>query len=288
MKSKAFVSGIVAVTVVATMTAFAKPTQKEEKMARQVEMTRELLKSIETGDSKPVSYINPTQYTQHNLGAEDGLAGFGKLLSQLPKGSAKVNTVRIFADGDYVVAHTDYNFFGPKAGFDIFRFENGKIVEHWDNLAEKTPANPSGHTQLDGTTEIKNLNLTAKNKKIARDFVQAVLVQGKLDKIPVYMNTENYVQHNSQIGDNLSGLKTALEALAKAGIKMEYKKIHKVLGSGDFVLVVSEGSFGGKETAYYDLFRIENGKLVEHWDILETIPAKDQWKNKNGKFGFKN
>ena len=35
--------------------------------------------------------------------------------------------------------HTDYNFFGPKIGFDIFRFEDGKIVEHWDNLQE-TPA----------------------------------------------------------------------------------------------------------------------------------------------------
>ena len=68
---------------------------------------------------------------------------------------------------------------------------------------------------------------------------------------------------------------------------MEYKKIHKVLGSGDFVLVVSEGAFGGKETSYYDLFRIENNKLVEHWDILETIPPKDQWKNQNGKFNFK-
>lgn len=47
---------------------------------------------------------------------------------------------------------------------------------------------------------------------------------------------------------------------------------------------MSEGKFGGKPTAYYDLFRVENNKIVEHWDVLETIPAKDQWKNKNGKF----
>ena len=40
-----------------------------------------------------------------------------------------MNTVRAFEDGDYVVLHTDYNFYGPKVGFDIFRFEDGKIVE---------------------------------------------------------------------------------------------------------------------------------------------------------------
>jgi predicted SnoaL-like aldol condensation-catalyzing enzyme len=51
-----------------------------------------------------------------------------------------VNTVRVLQDGDFVATHTEYNFFGPKAGFDIFRFENGLIVEHWNNLQEIAPA----------------------------------------------------------------------------------------------------------------------------------------------------
>ena len=94
----------------------------------------ELLKAIETGAAEPVGYINADNYKQHNLLIGDGLAGFGEALQALPVGSARVNTVRVFQDGDYVFAHTDYNFFGDKIGFDIFRFENGKIVEHWDNL----------------------------------------------------------------------------------------------------------------------------------------------------------
>lgn len=52
------------------------------------------------------------------------------------------------------------------------------------------------------------------------------------------------------------------------------------------MLVVSEGSFGGKPTSFYDLFRVENGKIAEHWDTIETIPAQADWKNQNGKFGF--
>ena len=73
-----------------------------------------LLKSIETGDSTPVTYINPNKYIQHNLAVGDGLAGFGAVLQLLPKDSAKVNTVRAYEDGDFVFTHTEYNFFGPK------------------------------------------------------------------------------------------------------------------------------------------------------------------------------
>ena len=50
------------------------------------------------------------------------------MLKQLPPNSAKVNTVRVLADSDFVFTPTEYKFFGPTIGFDIFRFEDGKIV----------------------------------------------------------------------------------------------------------------------------------------------------------------
>jgi predicted SnoaL-like aldol condensation-catalyzing enzyme len=82
----------------------------------------------------------------------------------------------------------------------------------------------------------------------------------------------------------LSGLGEALEHLANEGITMKYYQVHMVLREGNFVLVVSEGYFGDQHTAFYDLFRVENDKIAEHWDVIETIPSKDQWKNNNGKF----
>mgnify|MGYP003625149338 FL=1 len=260
--------------------------KKEEKMEiSNKEKVIALLKSIETGAQEPVGYINPEKYIQHNLGVADGLAGFGALLQQLPPNSAKVNTIRAFEDGDFVFTQTDYNFFGPKIGFDIFRFENGKIVEHWDNLQEKPEnPNPSGNTMIDGTTEIKDNDKTEENKTLVKNFVEDILVNGKMEKLAGYFDGDNYIQHNPQIANGLSGLGKALEYMASQGITMKFNKVHKVLGEGNFVLTVSEGSFADKPTSFYDLFRVENGKIAEHWDVMETILPKSEWKNDNGKF----
>ena len=258
---------------------------QEAAMTTQKQQVVALLKSIETGDPAPVASVNPDKYIQHNLAVGDGLAGLGAVLQLLPKGSAKVNTVRVFQDGDRVFAHTEYDFFGPKIGFDVFRFENGKIVEHWDNLQE-TPAkpNPSGRTMIDGPAQATDLDRTAANKALVKAFVEDILVAGRMDKLAGYFDGDRYHQHNPQIGDGLSGLGAALQALAQAGIALKYDRVHMVLGEGNFVLVASEGTFGGKHVAFYDLFRVQNGKIAEHWDTIEAIPARSEWKNDNGKF----
>ena len=246
-----------------------------------------LLNSIESGDASAIGYVNPNHYTQHNLAVGDGLAGFGEVMKMLPPGSAKVNVVRSFQDGDYVVTHTDYNFFGPKVGFDVFRFDDGKIVEHWDNLTEKaSQPNPSGRTQLDGATDITDLDKTLENKALVASFVGDVLINGQYNKLPDYISTTEYLQHNTAIADGLKGLSEGLQTMAKQGINMSYAKNHKVLGQGNFVLAISDGQFAGQHVSFYDLFRISGGKIVEHWDVIEPIAAKSEWKNDNGKFNF--
>jgi predicted SnoaL-like aldol condensation-catalyzing enzyme len=244
----------------------------------------ELLKSIETGDPKPLAYINPDKYIQHNLAVADGVAGIRALFQSLPKGPTKVNTVRVLRDGDFVITHTDYNFFGPKIGFDIFRFEDGKIVEHWDNLQEtaSTPS-PSGHTMIDGPTTATDLDKTEANKALMQSYMDDLLA-GRREKFPGYFDGNNYIQHNPWVADNLTGLLAGLQVLAKDGKTVKYDRVRMVLGEGNFVLVVAEGGFGDRPTAYYDMYRIQNGKIAEHWDTLQTIPPRAEWKNSNGKF----
>ncbi|WP_299112163.1 nuclear transport factor 2 family protein [uncultured Winogradskyella sp.] len=288
------ITTIIALAVLITA-CNSKKKETEDTQTEPMETTTELsnkekaaalLVSLETGDQTPISYINPDKYIQHNLAVGDGLAGFGEVMKHAPEDGFKAKVVRSFEDGDYTFSHTIYDFFGPKIGFDIFRFENGKIVEHWDNLAELTPANPSGHSQTDGETAINDLDKTEANKVIVEDFLNTVLVNGGFDKMSNYFDGDNYIQHNSMIGDGLSGLGKALEEMAKNGVTMVYDKVHKALGEGNFVLAVSEGKFAGAHTSFYDLFRIENGKIAEHWDIIETILPETEHKNTNGKFNF--
>ncbi len=244
-----------------------------------------LITSFETKDKAALAYIDSDKYVQHNLMAADGVEGLKSFLSILPKSGVKAEVVRAYSDGDYVFTHTDYHLFEPEVGFDIFRFEEGKMVEHWDNLqAKATSPNPSGRTQLDGPTKAVDLDKTQANKALVADFVETILMKGEFDKVGNFFAGDYYLQHNTQVADGLSGLSEALAYMASQGIDMVYHKNHLVLGQGNFVLSVSEGSFAGKETAFYDLFRVENDKIVEHWDVIETILPKAQWQNTNGKF----
>jgi predicted SnoaL-like aldol condensation-catalyzing enzyme len=244
-----------------------------------------LLNSFNTGDKTPISYINPTKYIQHNLSVGDGLAGFGAVMQHAPPQGFKANVIRAFEDGNYVFTHTEYDFFGPKAGFDVFRFVEGQIVEHLDNLLEVQEANPSGRTQFDGATGITDLDKTEANKNTVKDFIEKVLLNHEMDQVATYINPTKYIQHNPAVADGLEGFGAAMKYFAENGLVMEYTKLHKILGQGNFVLAMSEGKFGtGDHTSFYDLFRLENGQIVEHWDVISSIPAESEWKNSNGKF----
>lgn len=266
--------------------------QKQEDTISQREQVRELLNSIESGDDKPTKYINSQNFKQHNLTAGDGIAGFLNFMAALKEypEPTKVNIVRIFEDGDYVFAHTEYNLFGEKIGFDIFRFEDGKIVEHWDNLQDKPAAkNPSNHTMTDGITEISDIDKTEENKEIVRGVVEDLFVNQNYFNVEKYFNGEAYIQHNPKVGNGVQAFGDLMKEWTGNGVLLKYKSIKKVLGEGDFVLTICDGMFGkdgGVPTSFYDLFRLEKGVIVEHWDVIESITKDSEQKNNNGKFGF--
>ncbi|OWA49836.1 hypothetical protein BV898_14374 [Hypsibius exemplaris] len=245
----------------------------------------DLLKTFETHAAAPRNVINPNKYIQHNLNVADGKTAFADMTSG-PTDGSKVNTVRVFQDQDLVFTHS-YYLDGPSgketAGFDIFRFEKGQIVEHWDNRQDLAEKNPSGRTMLDGPTAVADLTLTKANKDLVRGMMQNILVDGALDNIGVYFNCLNYLQHDPALGDGLLPFYRQM-ALAAVDGSMKYTKISRIMGEGNFVLVVSEGEQGGQLAAYYDLFRVDKGKIAEHWNTMEIIPDSSEWKNTNGKF----
>ena len=253
-----------------------------------IEKALALINTFATGDTEKAASLLAEGYIQHNLAYGTGRDAFVDSVAWLASAPVKttVNNKRAFEDGDKVFLQTVYNFAGAgeQVAFDIFRIdEDGLIAEHWDNLATKADPNPSGHTQIDGTIEKKAVD-KEETRKVVASFVGDVLRGENPDKLTSYFDGDNYIQHNTGIADGLSGLSAAMAALAKQGIQMIYNKTHYVLADGNYGLAVSEGTFGGTPTTYYDLFRVEDGKIAEHWDVMETLAAEDTWQNRNGKF----
>lgn len=249
----------------------------------------ELIGTFATGDTGKAAGLLAEGYVQHNLAYGTGREAFIGSVAYLASAPVKttVKNIRAFEDGDRVFLQTVYNFAGAgeQVAFDIFRIDqDGLIAEHWDNLANLAEPNPSGHTQIDGTTEITDLHRTEANRQLVKKFLSDVMQGNNPAKTPDYFQGDTYIQHNTAIADGLSGLGAALAAMAEQNIQMIYTTVHQVLAQGNFVLAVSEGTFGGVPTSYYDLWRVENGRIAEHWDVMETIADKATWQNQNGKF----
>lgn len=226
----------------------------------------ELLKGIETGDPESVKVVNEDKYIQHNPQTKEGGVGLAQLFASLAKTNPKVEIVRLFEDGDFVFGHTIYNFSSERIGFEVFRYEGDQVVEHWDNIQSRKGI------MVGGTTEIKDKEQTEHNRNRIGEFIQTVFIQKNVLEFDKFVDQENYVEHSTFL------------PLKEKSEKTQYKTNHRLLADGNFVLAVNEGENQGVHSSFYDLFRLENGKVIEHWDTLEKVPPKSEWKNDNGKF----
>ncbi len=242
-----------------------------------------VLEALESGDASVIeTHVSADTYTQHNLAFPDGRQALVDAINAGMLEGTKVDVKRVFEDGDYVVTHSEYMLFGARqVGFDIFRFEDGLVVEHWDNLQAFAPPNPSERTMLDGATEATTLELTDKHRKFVGSFIEDVLIGGDFDGLSWYFDHDAYIQHSPAIGD---GFSTLLAAVGSGELTMVYEKLHGVHAQGDFVLTIAEGELDGAPVAFYDLFRMDEGFIAEHWDVVQAIPAESEWANENGKF----
>ncbi|MEE4001758.1 nuclear transport factor 2 family protein [Tenacibaculum sp. FZY0031] len=226
-------------------------------------------------------------YIQHNPQVPTGIEPVLGFLPVLKEANTRYTNHRLLQDGEYVIFHNSYHnadAFGAKevVAFDVWRMEDGKVAEHWDNLTPKVDITASGRSQVDGVTEITDLEKTNSNKKIVTNFVNDILFGKAPEKVTDYVSTAEYFQHNPMIKDGLEGLNEAISYLVSQNNMFQYQKLHKVFGEGNFVLTVSEGSWHGKRQAFYDLFRLKNDKIVEHWDVIQEVP--EQMAHTNGKF----
>ena len=229
------------------------------------------------------------RYTQHSTGVRDGKEGFIEFFTPFLERNPErdIQVVRTIEDGRFVFCHVYQSLNNGQAEWvtgDIFDTdEEGRIVEHWDVIAEYKWPTVSGRSMVDGPTEIEDLDQTKANKAVVQGFADNVLMGGRADLVTDYISTERYDQHNPDVGDGLEGFGKHLKKVMEKGQIAKYVKVHHLLGQGNFVVIYSNAKQGNDDWAFIDLFRLMDGKIVEHWDIQEKIGAKETWNN-SGKF----
>ena len=250
--------------------------------------TRVIEEGLGQANTDVINELVSPSYIQHNATAQDGREGLLALVASLAEqGGIAVSIHRKFAEGDRVALHSTY---GEGAGrlvaFDVFRVENGLLVEHWDALQMwvDPQATLSGNTLVDGETSVVDRDRTQQNKELVTNMVREVFVEGRFDQLATYL-ADGYIQHNPRSENGLAGAQRFFTAVQNQGVPFAYTDSPLVVADGNFVLVGSEG-FLGMTTAYtlfYDLFRVDRAKIVEHWDVIQAVNP-EQVPHDNGLF----
>jgi predicted SnoaL-like aldol condensation-catalyzing enzyme len=127
-----------------------------------------------------------------------------------------------------------------------------------------------------------NTKQEEQNKKTVIDFYDKAINKKDFEAAKVHFGPR-YIQHNPRAADGPEGLKGFIEFL-KTKFPNYQSAFKRVLADGDYVIVhvhnIPEPGHRGR--AIVDIFRLENGKIVEHWDVAQDIPEKAM--NNNGMF----
>jgi predicted SnoaL-like aldol condensation-catalyzing enzyme len=226
------------------------------------------------------------RYTQHSTGVADGSEGFiaffEPFLERNPKRDVRV--VRALQDETHVFVHVHQNLNDGESRWVTTDFfdsdEAGRIIEHWDVIEADKGVNPSGRTKTDGPVGITDLDRTEANKVLVKDFIETCLIGRQIDRMTDFINPDRYLQHNSEVGD---GLDPFLEEFAVEGCPLSYQECFLLVGEGNFVATLNRARWETQDLCQVDIFRVEDGKIVEHWDNSEPVPPREEWVN-SGKF----
>jgi predicted SnoaL-like aldol condensation-catalyzing enzyme len=120
------------------------------------------------------------------------------------------------------------------------------------------------------------------NKKAVVEFYDKAINQKDFDAASQYLGPR-YTQHNPNAADGPEGLKAFLQFLREK-FPSSRNEIKRVFADGDYVIlhVHAVREPGTRGSAIVDIFKLENGKVVEHWDVVQPVPEKAA--NSNGMF----
>lgn len=226
------------------------------------------------------------RYTQHSTGVADGIEGFLAFFEPfLERNPVRdFQFVRALQDGQYVFLQAYQNINNGEAFWittDFFDSNaDAKIIEHWDVIAAPQPANPSGHSQIDGPTEVEDLDKTDANRALVSEYIDQCLIGRQIDQLQEYIDPASFTQHSSYLGDGLAAFANWFGA---PDCPLAYQERFLTVAEGNFVATLNRATWDGADVCHVDLYRVADGKIVEHWDNSEPVPPREEWAN-SGKF----
>jgi predicted SnoaL-like aldol condensation-catalyzing enzyme len=254
------------------------------RLGYQKDVAVRVLKGVfERGDTTVVDRFVRPDYIQHNPLAPDGaetLKNLGTAIhAQFPDAEYRVK--RVISEGDLVLVHSNVVMTPGTKGqavVDIFHFQGGKIAEHWD-VGQNVPEMSANGNDMFSTVSWPRTGqpgpgwLTAYNEKLVTKAFDQLIVKKDLSALDRYWGPE-YHQHNPNIADGVAGAKAGLGGYFKQFPQLAVTP-KRVIAEGDLVAVHSHyvNAPGERGQAIVDLFRVRGGKIVEHWDVIQDVPA---------------
>jgi predicted SnoaL-like aldol condensation-catalyzing enzyme len=179
----------------------------------------------------------------------------------------------------------EYSFALERVAFEVFRFEDGRAVEHWDNLQPRMGPGPGGHGMVEGLPPPSEeaAARTEVSRARAVEFVETVLIPRKAEMVGSFVS-EGAIQHDPCLADGAAGLRDGMAKRDGEKWRLRWDKVHRCLAEGDIALVVTEGGLGEHHASHYNMFRFEESVIVELWCTIDKVPPKEKWVNDNGKF----
>ena len=264
--------------------------RRETKEQRNKEVVSQAYKEFfNQGRTNLVGTFFARDFIQHDPTVAAGQQGLVKQVKQNQALHPRpVTTIKhIIADGSLVMVHgqistTPNNEASGQAFMDVYRLEGGLIVEHWTSVEAVPASSANGNSMFSdlykyqGPVPPVSEAQEEANKQLDNKAYIGVFVGRETGLLDTYWAPGNeYIQHNPNFPNGVAALK-AFVLKNPAGVRDN----RYVMAEGDLVFTYAQviplgGDINSDFTglAISDLSRIVNGKIVEHWDVLQPVPA---------------
>jgi predicted SnoaL-like aldol condensation-catalyzing enzyme len=233
--------------------------------------------------AKAIAFFLTANYIEHQYTAGFSKAGLADYVqSRLDKNPKhRIIIYKVISDGDFVFLFVEEKIGDgvDVARAELFRVQGSKVTEHWGSHVadEKNRKNSNG--TFDGPQPNRRVDYAMTYVERFEELDRRGFAQQELECF-YESRVPEYKQHSPKGGDGLAGLVDILQKMKNAGIKMLMEP-KRVLVDGDFIVChrlydTSPPHPLVNRINTFDLFRLnEDGKAVEHWDVMEDIPSAD-------------